>query len=636
MKEIKSKYILNKCFSFLPSKTLLKLILLNRKLQSKVDITIENYKIASDYYITKDNKIYRTATNELIFEGKYEKGQKIEGKEYKNGKIYFNGEYKNNLKYKGTILNKKGNSIFEGEFNNDLFWNGKFFHPDSYKYNIIQTGEIKNGYGMVKQYDYNGFLEFKGKYKDGKRFSGTEYNNFQKNIFQGEYLNNLRWNGCFFSPDEKKIMKITKGNGNYIEIYDAYGTLIFKGEIKNGKRFNGEGKEYYKQNGQLKFEGKYKNFLYFKGILYNINGNEIYNGLFHYGNKKEILLFQQKDKFNYSFFYGQLKDGKKYYGIEINGTGAFIGKFETNGNFSEGKYYKGDFDIEEKKESYEEGNLNSIDIKEIEQKGNLEFEGTFENGLFDETYDGRFIYYFPRKGRMNDNIIYKKEYYESGYIKFEGEYKNDLYYKGKEYYDPIDEEPDENKLKFEGLYKDGKKYIGWEYNYQGGLIFVGEYNSGLFWNGYFYSPGELLTQEKSGYINQGSGSNLKIYDDFEKLKFEGELKNGKNYNGKGISIENEYGIMKDISPKSDDKKIRIEIYRDGIFKEGKLIKGCENIKYIINEDFLYEREFRGEIWNETYYNGKEIIYKKRKVGSRGILKLERDYLYGKKMNQKYA
>ena len=94
--------------------------------------------------------------------------------------------------------------------------------------------------------------------------------------------------------------------------------------------------------------------------------------------------------------------------------------------------------------------------------------------------------------------------------------------------------------------------------------------------------------------------------------------------------------MKDISPKSDDKKIRIEIYRDGIFKEGKLIKGCEITKYIINEDFLYEREFRGEIWNETYYNGKEIIYKKRKVGSRGILKLERDYLYGKKMNQKYA
>ena len=637
MNKIKSKYILIQCFSFLPTNTLLKLILLNKNLQSKVDITIENYKIASNYYITKDNKICRYSTNELIFEGKYEKGEKIEGKEYKNGKLYFIGKYKNNLKYKGTLLNIKGNPIFEGEFNKGHFWSGKFHHPDSYKYNIIITSEIKNGYGFVIEYDYNCFLAFKGQYKEGKKFSGIEYNNFGNKIFEGEYkYNNLRWNGSFFSPDEKKVKKIKEGNGKDIEIYDAYGTLIFKGELKKGKRFKGEGKEYYKQNGQLKFEGKYQNFLYYKGKLYNINGHIEYNGLFHYGNKNEILLFQQKDKFNYSFFYGQLNEGKKYYGIEINGTGAFVGKFETNGNYSEGKYYKGDFDIEEKKQIYEEGNLTSINIKEIEKNGKLIFEGKFKNGLFYKDYNEYNIYYHFHKESLSNNIIYKIDYYESGYMKYEGEYKNGLYYKGKEYFDPIDEEPDENKLKFEGIYKEGKKYIGWEYNYQGGLIFVGEYNSGLFWNGCFYFPGELLSQEKSGYINKGSGSDLKIYDDFGKLKFEGELKQGKYYNGKGITIENEYGVIKDISPDQDDKKIRIEICRDGTFKEGKLIQGCEINKYIINEEYLYEKNFNGKIKNGTYYNGKEIIYKKRKVGNSGIVRLERDYLYGKIMNIKYA
>ena len=85
---------------------------------------------------------------------------------------------------------------------------------------------------------------------------------------------------------------------------------------------------------------------------------------------------------NYSFFYGQIKKGKKYYGIEMNQTGAFIGKFKSNGNYSEGKYYRGEFEIEEKIFSYIVGNLSSINIKEIQKKGDLIFEGTFKNGLF--------------------------------------------------------------------------------------------------------------------------------------------------------------------------------------------------------------------------------------------------------------
>ena len=200
----------------------------------------------------------------------------------------------------------------------------------------------------------------------------------------------------------------------------------------------------------------------------------------------------------------------------MNQTGAFIGKFKSNGNYSEGKYYRGEFEIEEKIFSYIAGNLSSINIKEIQKKGDLIFEGTFKNGLFYKKLNGDYIDYIDNnsyKEKEDYNIIYKTEYYDSGFIKYEGEFKNGLYYKGKEYYVPINVEPDydqNTKLKFEGIYKKGKKYIGWEYNYQGGLIFSGEYNSHLYWNGHFYTPGDLLAQEITGYINQGTGSNLKI------------------------------------------------------------------------------------------------------------------------------
>ena len=143
----------------------------------------------------------------------------------------------------------------------------------------------------MEEYDYNCVLEFKGTYKDGKRISGIEFNSHEKKIFEGVYHNNLRWIGNFYSPDEKKINKIKKGNGKDIEEYDSNGELIFKGKFKNGKRFNGKGKEFYKQNGNIKFEGKYQNFNYYKGTLYNINGKMEYKGL---------LFMKEKMKFYYS------------------------------------------------------------------------------------------------------------------------------------------------------------------------------------------------------------------------------------------------------------------------------------------------------------------------------------------------
>ena len=80
---------------------------------------------------------------------------------------------------------------------------------------------IKYGKGKVREY-YNGYC--------------SEYL-----LFEGEYLNGER-------------------NGKGKE-YDYYGELIFEGEYKEGKRWNGKGKEYHWDDDYNEFEfiGEYLN-----------------------------------------------------------------------------------------------------------------------------------------------------------------------------------------------------------------------------------------------------------------------------------------------------------------------------------------------------------------------------------------
>ena len=78
----------------------------------------------------------------LKFEGEYYKGYKS-GK----GKEYF---YNNYCK----IL------MFKGEYKNGLKWDGKIYDSN----NNNQIYEIKDGKGYLKEYNYNGELEFEGEY----------------------------------------------------------------------------------------------------------------------------------------------------------------------------------------------------------------------------------------------------------------------------------------------------------------------------------------------------------------------------------------------------------------------------------------------------------------------------------------
>ena len=79
-------------------------------------------------------------------------------------KIKYEGEYLNGKRSgKGKEYYYDGTLIFEGEYLNGKEWNGK-------KYNINNEiiYEIKNGKGLIKEYDH-GKLIFEGEYLNGEK-----------------------------------------------------------------------------------------------------------------------------------------------------------------------------------------------------------------------------------------------------------------------------------------------------------------------------------------------------------------------------------------------------------------------------------------------------------------------------------
>ena len=114
-------------------------------------------------------------------------------KEKFRGKTIFKGEcineqlngkgiekFKNKLIFEGNYLNGKRNGFgieynfqggkFVGEFKNGMKWNGI-----GYKKNNEIDYNIKNGYGIVKEF-YKGNLIYEGNYLKGKRHGkGKEY-----------------------------------------------------------------------------------------------------------------------------------------------------------------------------------------------------------------------------------------------------------------------------------------------------------------------------------------------------------------------------------------------------------------------------------------------------------------------------
>ena len=142
-----------------------------------------------------------------------------------------------------------GNLLYEGEYKYGKKWNGKMYDD-----NGKLTLEFKNGNGSGKEYDFLSNLIYEGKYVEGLRNGlGKEFKRGKK-IYEGEYAYGER-----------------EGKGRK---YNEFGKLVFEGEFKDGKFYDGALMEYYKE--KLLFEAEHLTFTYEGKIRITIKDSEEY------------------------------------------------------------------------------------------------------------------------------------------------------------------------------------------------------------------------------------------------------------------------------------------------------------------------------------------------------------------------
>ena len=341
--------------------------------------------------------------------------------------------------------------------------------------------------------------------------------------------------------------------------------IIYEGETMKGTNIkNGKGVEYkIKKDNLLVFKGEYLNG------KRNGKGREYYdnNNLKYQGEYKEGKIWNGK---------GYDIKGKLEFEVK-NGNGK-VKEYKSDGKLLfEGEYLKG------------ERNGNG---KEYNNNGELLFEGEYLNG--------------KKNGKA-------KEYYYNGKLKFEGEYLNDKKNgKAKEYGNINDAE-----LRFEGFYKEGEKWNGksyWEFKRR-------KIRRG---NSYFYIGNIIFERE---YLNGKENLTVKEYYGNNNLKYEGEYKEGKIWNGKGYDINGKLEFeVKDGNGKGKE----YQICSGNIIFEGEYLNGIRNGKgkeYYNDYDDLVLK-FEGEYLNGKEWKGKEYYHHNDE------LKFENEYLNGKKMERK--
>jgi len=166
------------------------------------------------------------------------------GKEfYNNGKLKFEGEYLNGKRWNGKSYDK--NSIIDLEIKKG---NGKGKEYNNYD-ELEFEGEYLNGErwnGKVKEYNYLGRLIFEGEYLNGERNGkGKEYNLDGNLEFEGEYLNGKEkeykneGNKFNYGKGELKFEEknLIRKLDEKRKVYNNNEKLVFEGEYLNGKDF---------------------------------------------------------------------------------------------------------------------------------------------------------------------------------------------------------------------------------------------------------------------------------------------------------------------------------------------------------------------------------------------------------------
>ncbi len=341
------------------------------------------------------------------------------------------------------------------------------------------------------------------------------YYDFKKKIikYKGGYVNNkYEGRGILYKSNGNILYDGYFSNNEYNGFGKIYDDVKYEGFFRDGKK-DGKGLLYYNNNEKIYLNGIFDMNNYVEGILYNPNGNKIFEGLFINNKPKEgknIELYELN---------GELKYEGDFFNGQYHGHGILYekGNYEKKGIFSEFKYihYVGEF----KNDKYN-------------GQGKLYMDNCFGKYLF---YEGNFDNsYFSGNGKI---------YYQNKKLFYEGQFENNnLNGKGIKYYK-------NGNIKFQGIFSNNICTFGVYYSPDGTKLYEGEFKSEI--------PLE--------------SNNIIIYDNNTNKRYQGEIHNGL-YEGKGVEYcplikdkilfegnfkKNEY-ILPNIEIKeSEDRKKRL-------------------------------------------------------------------------------
>ena len=372
LKNVKSVYFIKFIFSYMCDKRMFEIIKYNKSFQNILNINLKDYKLFAGKYMIHDKsgkyKIYTFKDNKLIFNGDYFKGK---GREYNNkSELIFEGEYLNGKRNGKGKEYESYSVIFEGEYKDNKKWTGKGLKDNKLIY------EIKDGKGIFRKYfKKSNYLLLEGEYINGE-LNGKckEYFNSGNLIFEGEYKYGKKWNGKGYDIDGNIIYELNNGKSKgYIKLLnflDYHMFLKYEGEILNGDK-NGYFKE-YDFLGNIFFEGEYKNGKKNgKGKEYYSN-NLIFEGEYLYDWRiKGKAFINKRLEYEGEYLLNQKWNGKGY---DKNGNVIYV----INNGSGKAKYYTNEGYLILEGE-FLNGKKHGM-IKEYNNEHILVSEGEYSNG----------------------------------------------------------------------------------------------------------------------------------------------------------------------------------------------------------------------------------------------------------------